>query len=156
MLILALALFNVWFILSGNTSVFLLGCGAASALFAAFFARPKNNINIFGATAYCFWILKESLVSAYNMLRKTCSANYPSNVQFDIVVVPKKQGRELREEELLIAILALSITVTPGTVTSGIGHDDQALSVASFDKEIASDLNSGFLQEQIEKYFGSA
>ncbi len=115
------SLFAFWLALSGHYTPLLLGLGAASCILVVYLSHRMDVIDeegvplqvTFRMLAYLPWLLKEILVAnievAQVILRPELRIS-PRMVHF----------RGSQKSDLGRAIYANSITLTPGTITTGV------------------------------------
>ena len=115
------SLFAFWLALSGHYTPLLLGLGAASCILVVYLSHRMDVIDeegvplqvTFRMLAYLPWLLKEILVAnievAQVILRPELRIS-PCMVHF----------RGSQKSDLGRAIYANSITLTPGTITTGV------------------------------------
>jgi multicomponent Na+:H+ antiporter subunit E len=140
----AAAMFLFWLALSGQFTGLLLGSGAAAALFVAALGRggpalpgPAFLLRLAAYLPWLFWqILLSSLDVAYRVL-------HPARPIDPRVIKIKNPCRT----PLGTALLANSITLTPGTVTLDAGPAE--LVVHSVSEEAADALQAGEMQRRV-------
>lgn len=119
-----LALFTVWIILSAQGEIFFLVAGAVTcAISVAFTLRmvglQTTRVPLYFRTKmffYMLWLLKEIVISSLTLTRIVLSPKM--NIAPVLVNVPAGQRTEQG-----IAMMANSITMTPGTVSVGVSKD---------------------------------
>jgi multicomponent Na+:H+ antiporter subunit E len=120
---LIIALAALWFALSGETAPMFVALGAASVLFALWFA---GRLRIIGRDAspyhrlvqllvYLVWLLSEIVKANISVIGKVLS---PKRVDPDLVRLKVSPKSDLGR-----ALFANSITLTPGTVTVDVDGD---------------------------------
>ncbi len=114
-------LFGVWLLLSGHYTPLLLGLGVASSVLVVLIALRMDVVDHEGVPlylgrrvlAYIPWLLLEILRANINVARIILSPSLP--VSPIIVHFQASQKTDLGR-----AIYANSITLTPGTITTGV------------------------------------
>lgn len=115
-----LLLFILWFLLSGERSLFLLLSGfcAASLSYAAYVLclRPLCNFSIifsFRFLRYLAWLVVQIVISSFSLLRLIYSREIPTSNSDEQLVLRE----DLFSSDVLNTLFGLSVTLTPGTVT---------------------------------------
>ena len=124
-IILGAALLGMWLVLSGHYTPLLISFGVASSVLATWMAiRMKIAddegvpVHLFpGVLGYVPWLIKEIFVSNVQVARIILSPELP-------VSPTLVHYRASQETDLGRVIFANSITLTPGTVTTGVEGDD--------------------------------
>lgn len=124
-LILAGTLVALWLVLSGHYTALLLSLGAASIVLVTWMTiRMKLAdsegvpIHLFpGVLGYWAWLIKEMFVANVQVARIVLSPRMP--ISPTIVHFRAHQKTDMGR-----VIFANSITLTPGTVTTGVDGDD--------------------------------
>lgn len=150
-----LSMFTVWIICSGEMSNMIIGLGILSSLLVSWFCLgflPKNPGDVrlnWGVPKYLAWLFLESMCAALYMLLNVLQRN----------MLPAVNSRRLSinnecndNNDLALAILSLSITFTPGTLTARV-LDKHSLMVVSFDNDMAESLLSGDMSSRVCKLF---
>ncbi len=114
-------LFGVWLLLSGHYEPLLLGLGVASSVLVVLIALRMDVVDHEGVPlylgrrvlAYIPWLLLEILRANINVARIILSPSLP--VSPIMVHFQASQKTDLGR-----AIYANSITLTPGTITTGV------------------------------------
>lgn len=114
-------LYGFWLLLSGHYTPLLLGLGAASCILVVYIARRMDVVDEEGLPlhvgprflVYVPWLLKEVFLSNVAVARIVLDPRLP--------IQPKLQRYPLpHETDLGRVIFGNSVTLTPGTVTTGI------------------------------------
>ncbi|MGN0736327.1 MAG: Na+/H+ antiporter subunit E [Anaerovoracaceae bacterium] len=156
---LSIFLFVLWFMLSGRTEVRFLIMGAGFSLLTSYVCAPfltvrneKNGreffllrVNIFKMLGYFVWLLKEIFFSGIEVTK----------------IILKKSALEPRivyfrmdyENPTAAALLATSITLTPGTITLDI-NDMGVYEIYALNVSCAESLLCGKMQKKIGKLYG--
>lgn len=145
-------LFAFWLALSGHYTPLLLGFGVGSCVLVVYLSHRMGVIDAEGVPlhatfrmlAYLPWLLKEILVANIEVAKVILSPTLdisPRTVHF----------RGSQKTDLGRAIYANSITLTPGTITTGvIGNDFEihALRAADLatDEEQAMDVRCSWVE----------
>jgi multicomponent Na+:H+ antiporter subunit E len=152
---LAVVLFSLWLALSGHYTPFLLGAGAAAAVLCVVIAvrmgiadvegHPVHLVR--GALTYFPWLLREIAKSAWSVSKLILNPRLPISPTMTQVVATQKTT-------VGIASYANSITLTPGTITTGVkGH---VLTVHALTLEGAFDLERGGMDARVSRFEGTA
>ena len=143
-------IFTVKFIIYGCVSSFLISCFVVGSLRIG---GLKSNRTYFILHAnypkliiYFLWLIKEVVKSAIDVSKIILSPN----MKIDPIVVWFKADYD---NPAARAILANSITLTPGTVTIDI-YDSGVFSVHALNRKFADGLLSGDMQKRIAKLYG--
>ena len=118
-------LFGFWLLLSGHYTPLLLGLGVASTVLVVYLALRMDVVDHEGLPLqlggrfwrYAPWLLKEILVANLHVAKIILTPSLPIS---PIMV----HYRSSQKTDLGRAIYANSITLTPGTITTGIQGDD--------------------------------
>ena len=118
-------LFVFWLLLSGHFTPLLIGLGAGSSLLVVIFAMRMDVVDDEGLPlqlggrfwAYLPWLMKEIFVANVHVARIILRRKLP-------VSPIMMHFRASQETDLGRAIYANSITLTPGTITTGIDGQD--------------------------------
>ena len=117
-------LFAVWLLLSGHYTPLLIGFGMGSCALTVYIAKRMDLADhegvpidwVFRFFLYLPWLLKEILVANINVARVILSPSLP--ISPIMVVFGSSQKTDLGR-----VLYANSITLTPGTITTGIDGD---------------------------------
>jgi multicomponent Na+:H+ antiporter subunit E len=150
---LALALFLFWLALSGHYTPMLVVAGAVCAgvcVLAAVrmgIADPEGHpIHLLGRfVTYFPWILREIAKSAWAVTKIILDPALP-------ISPTKTRVRASQKTSLGIVTYANSITLTPGTITTGVKGD--VLTVHALVREGALDLESGGMDARVTQFEG--
>jgi len=122
---LALAMFLFWLLLSGHTETLILSFGVASSALVAWVTWRMDRADGYGyplslrwgrLPAYLLWLLREIVRANVNVARIILHPKLPISP----IMVP---FRARMRTDLCRMIYANSITLTPGTITTGThGH----------------------------------
>ncbi|MEQ8824789.1 MAG: Na+/H+ antiporter subunit E [Filomicrobium sp.] len=154
-LVLVLALSAFWLILSGHYTGFLIAMGGLSVLFTWLLAVRMNIIDdegqpfelIAAGPAYWTWLYIEIAKSAWAVTRVILDPRLPISPTFTKVRASQKTTAGK-------ATYANSITLTPGTITTGVTGD--VLTVHALVKEGADDLETGTMDKRVSQFEGTA
>lgn len=151
---LSVFLFVLWMLLSGRTQGKFLIMGICFSLLTSYVCAPfltvKNDkngreyfllsVNILKFAAYCLWLLKEMFTSGLKVtgtaLRKTGPS--PRIVHFKMDF----------ENPMASALLANSITLTPGTITLDV-DDEGVFQIHALSDFSAEGLMTGKMQQKV-------
>lgn len=145
----AALLFALWLLLSGRFEPFFIGLGLLSAAGIAWLqARhpgpPNPTIPFFRFMPYLAWLFYRILMSNLHMVRLILARR--------ILIAPRLiYYRTKLSNPAAVALLANSITLTPGTVTAEV--TPPLLLVHALDEASAEDLTSGRLEDRIGRIF---
>ncbi len=142
-------LFGLWLILSGRGEPLFLILGlAASAGIAGLQSLqggpPNPTIPLKGFILYIPWLLVRIVASNLRTMILILNPRLP--IEAKLIRYPLK----LRNPAA-VALLANSITLTPGTVTVEMNKDE--LLVHTLDDPCAEDLTSGRFEEKVSRVF---
>ncbi|HOI42824.1 MAG TPA: Na+/H+ antiporter subunit E [Elusimicrobiales bacterium] len=147
----AAVLFLFWLALSGQFTGLLLGSGAAAALFVAALGRGGPALPgpafLLRLAVYLPWLFRQIVLSSLDVAYRVLHPSRP----IDPGVIRIKNPCRTR---LGTALLANSITLTPGTVTLDAGAEE--LLVHSVSEEAAASLRSGEMQRRVLEVEGGA
>lgn len=148
----AIIMFAFWLLLSGEFTPILLGSGAVSSLLVAYishdmlFGRVRFGVlagRLWRFLLYLPWLFKEIVVANFDLVYRTLHPRMP----IDPEVMKFKSNLST---EMGIAMLANSITLTPGTVTMEAGSDG-SFTVHS----LVQGSDAGDMQRRIERIEGA-
>jgi multicomponent Na+:H+ antiporter subunit E len=152
---LAVVLFLFWLALSGHYTPFLIAAGAGSAVLCGVVAarlriadtegHPVHLVR--GALTYFPWLFWEIAKSAWSVARIILHPQLPISPTMTKVIASQKTT-------VGIATYANSITLTPGTITTGVKGN--VLTVHALVREGAADLESGGMDARVSRFEGSA
>lgn len=156
----AVLMMALWFIMSGKTEPKFLIIGAASSLIIAALClrtltlhgiRTDNqyyifNVNIVKYLIYMLWLLKEIIKSAVAV--SVITTVRKSDVEPSIAWFKADYDNPSAR-----AMLANSITLTPGTITIDI-TEDGIFSVHALTRDIRDGLLDGTMQAKVAWLFG--
>jgi multicomponent Na+:H+ antiporter subunit E len=134
---LGLVLFGFWLALSGHYTPLLLSFGVGSCVLVVYLAHRMETVDREGVPlhvagrflAYLPWLMKEVLVANVEVARVILHPRLPISPR--IVVFHGSQATDLGR-----AIYANSITLTPGTITTGVtGQEFQIHALRAADLE---------------------
>lgn len=152
---LAVALLAFWLALSGHYTGFLISVGALSVLLTVFVAARMNIIDAEGqpvelflsAPTYWLWLYGEIAKSAWAVTRIILNPSLPISPTFTRVRASQKTAAGK-------ATYANSITLTPGTITTGVSAD--LLTVHAIVSSGADDLEAGEMNKRVCQFEGEA
>jgi multicomponent Na+:H+ antiporter subunit E len=152
---LALALFLFWLALSGHYTPVLAAAGAVAAVVCVLAAMRMgiadsegHPIHLLGRfVTYYPWILREIAKSAWAVTKIIIDPALPISPTMTRV-------RASQKTSLGVVTYANSITLTPGTITTGVKGD--VLTVHALVREGALDLESGGMNERVARFEGRA
>jgi len=152
---LGLTLFAFWLALSGHYTPFLLAVGLISALFGVWVAVRMRIVDDEGqpvqlyrdAPAYWAWLWIEIFKSAIDVTVRIWQPRLSISPTMTRVRASQKSAVGL-------VTYANSITLTPGTITTGV--KDTILTVHALSKEGADDLEAGDMDRKVSEFEGAA
>jgi multicomponent Na+:H+ antiporter subunit E len=151
----AIIMFIFWILLSGEFSLVLLISAVVSSLFVAAISHDlligKTNIKsgtarLFRFIKYIPWLIWQVILANLDLVYRTLHPSMPIDPQII------EFGTSL-ESDIGIAILANSITLTPGTVTV-VAHKNGKFIVHAIATGPAEGLLAGDMQERVKKIEG--
>ncbi len=153
-LVLGLALLAFWLALSGHYTPFLLTLGVVSVIAVLFIAARMHIADDEGvptevslaAPAYWFWLYIEIVKSALAVTRIILDPRLPISPTFTRVRATQKTAAGL-------ATYANSITLTPGTITTGV--DGNVFTVHALVRDGADDVEAGGMDRRVTRFEGS-
>jgi len=146
-------LFGFWLALSGHYTPLLLGFGVASCVLVVYIALRMEVVDHEGmplhvtgrVLLYLPWLLKEILVANVEVAMVILHPKLPISPR--MVVFHGSQKTDLGR-----AIYANSITLTPGTVTTGVeGQDFQIHALRAADLETDAEQRMDWRCTWVEK-----
>ncbi len=149
-LILTLFLCLFWLLLSGHFTALLLGLGFASVLLVVWFMSRMDDTDneasfmriSLGLVGYLFWLFGAVIRANLAVVRCIWDPELPIHPKWERVdteiATPLKK-----------TLYANSITLTPGTLTTGAREDH--LSVHCLTKENLAELQDGEMERRIRK-----
>lgn len=148
---LAAVLFVFWLLLSGHYTPFLIGAGALVAIAMAGFGYVLGYIDEEGhpieltlrGLLYWPWLIKEILVSAVKVAWVIVHPSLPISPRLIEVETPQ-------EGSVGLVTYANSITLTPGTITTGV--DGDVFTVHALQAAGADDLEAGGMDAKVSAF----
>jgi multicomponent Na+:H+ antiporter subunit E len=152
---LAVALFLFWLALSGHYTTFLVGAGAACAVLCVFMAARMGVVDseghpvhlVRGALTYLPWLWWEIAKSAWAVSKLILNPRLPISPTMTQVAATQKTT-------VGVATYANSITLTPGTITTGVKGN--LLTVHALTRDGALDLEGGGMDARVTRFEGTA
>ncbi len=122
--LLSLTMFGLWLLLSGHYEPLILAFGVFSSLLVTFIAWRMDREDDYAfplilnprLVFYWVWLIREILKSNLNVARVVLTPSLPISP----IMVPFRAGMKC---DLARMIYANSITLTPGTITTGTEGD---------------------------------
>lgn len=123
-ILLSLTMFGLWLLLSGHYKPMTIGAGILSSLLVTYIAWRMDREDKYAfpliftlrLPIYWVWLIKEMLKSNVKVVRIILSPSLPISP----IMVP---FRACMKSDLARMIYANSITLTPGTITTGTEGD---------------------------------
>ena len=152
---LAVVLFLFWLALSGHYTTFLVGSGAACAVLCAFVAARMGVVDaeghpvhlLPGALTYFPWLWWEIAKSAWAVSKLILNPRLPISPTMTQVAASQKTT-------VGISTYANSITLTPGTISTGVKGN--VLTVHALTLDGALDLERGGMDARVTRFEGTA
>lgn len=152
---LAVVLFLLWLMLSGHYVPFLVGAGAACAILCVAIAARMGLVDaeghsvhlLPGALTYFPWLLWEIAKSAWTVAKLILHPRLPISPIMTQVVASQRSS-------VGIVSYANSITLTPGTITTGVKGN--VLTVHALTRDGALDLEGGGMDARVSRFEGTA
>ena len=154
-LVLAIALAAFWLALSGHYTPFLMSVGAGCVFLTVALAYRMHIIDeegqplelIMAAPTYWLWLFVEIAKSAWTVTWIILDPRLPISPTFTKVRARQKTAAG-------IATYANSITLTPGTITTGVKGD--ILTVHAIVTDGADDVEAGGMDRRVSEFEGTA
>ena len=158
---LSIFLFVLWLMLSGRMEARFLFMGAGFSLLTAYICAPflivRNEktggeffllgVNVFKLFMYFLWLFKEIFLAGLDV---TESVRKNTPIEPRIIYF-----RMDYENPTAAALLATSITLTPGTITLDI-DEEGVYEVYALDRRCAESLLTGHMQKKIGKLYNES
>ncbi len=150
-----LLMFGFWILLSGQFHFVLIVSGVVSSLFVAFISHDLliGRVGLFTVIAKTFrliaylpWLFWQIVLANFDLVYRTL---HPGN-KIDPQIIRFQTNLKTKKG---IAILANSITLTPGTVTVMADRNGEYI-VHAIAKAPAESLLSGAMQSRVRKIEG--
>jgi multicomponent Na+:H+ antiporter subunit E len=151
---LAVALFLFWLALSGHYTTFLVGAGAACAVLCVLMTARMGTVDaeghpvhlLGGALTYFPWLWWEIAKSAWAVAKLILHPRLPISPTMTEVAASQKTT-------VGVATYANSITLTPGTITTGV--QGKLLTVHALTRDGALDLEGGGMDARVARFEGA-
>jgi multicomponent Na+:H+ antiporter subunit E len=152
---LAVVLFVLWLGLSGHYTPFLVGSGAGVAILCVIVAARMGVADAEGhpvhlarsALTYFPWLFWEIAKSAWGVSKLILNPRLP--------ISPTMTKVEASQRTTVgVVTYANSITLTPGTITTGVKGN--VLTVHALARDGALDLEAGGMDARVSRFEGSA
>jgi multicomponent Na+:H+ antiporter subunit E len=148
---LAIVLFLFWLALSGHYTPFLVAAGAGSAVLCVLVAARLRIVDaegypvqlVRGALTYFPWLLWEIAKSAWAVTKLILHPRLPISPTMTQVIASQRTT-------VGIATYANSITLTPGTITTGVKGN--VLTVHALVRDGAVDLEAGGMDARVSLF----
>jgi multicomponent Na+:H+ antiporter subunit E len=152
---LALVLFLFWLALSGHYTPFFVAVGGGAAVLSALAAARLRIVDpeghpvhlLWGALTYVPWLLWEITQSAWAVAMLILDPKLPISPTMTRVIAGQKTT-------VGIAVHANSITLTPGTITTGV--KDNVLTVHALTRDGAAGVEGRRMDARCSRFEGSA
>lgn len=147
---LAILLLLFWLALSGHYTGFLIGVGVCASLFCLLIANRMGTIDaegvpiqlVLGAITYIPWLIWEIVKAAWAVTRIIIDPKLPISPTMTRV-------RAGQATPTGINVYANSITLTPGTITTGV--EGNMLTVHAIVSDGADDLEEGGMDARVSR-----
>jgi len=147
----AVVLFGLWLVLSGHTEPLLLAFGVVSTLLTIWVAARLGVIDAEGQPLallgrllrYWAWLMGQIVLANLDVARRILAPD----LRIEPSVIRVASGKRT---DLGRALLANSITLTPGTVSLRVSDDE--IEVHALTREAADGLLSGHMQTHAPEY----
>ena len=151
---LALLLTALWIAMSGHFEGIILALGGISVALVVWLSRRMGVIDGEGVPIrmlprsgpYVVWLIKEIVVTNIEMLKLVLAGEIRTRPQI-------VKFRLNQKSDVSRALLANSITLTPGTVTMDV--DDNHMYVHALTQEAADDLIGGEMRNRVRAVEGA-
>ncbi|MEM9146184.1 MAG: Na+/H+ antiporter subunit E [Pseudomonadota bacterium] len=158
LVLIALALFVWWLLLSGNYKAWLVLSGAAAALLVVRFSMAKGLIDAEGfpidrlppALTYWPWLVWQIVLSALNVSRLILSTRRHPPITPTMVAVDS-----LAKTPVGLVTYANSITLTPGTISVEVGENAKRIWVHAITRENADGFADDEMNHRVARIDGS-
>ena len=148
---LAILLFLFWLALSGHFTEFLIGVGVAASLLCLAVANRMGTVDAegvpvqlsLGAITYIPWLLWEIVKAAWAVTRIIIDPRLPISPTMTKLTATQTTTTG-------ISVYANSITLTPGTITTGV--DGNTLTVHAIEVGGADDLEAGGMDARVSRF----
>jgi multicomponent Na+:H+ antiporter subunit E len=152
---LAIVLFVFWLVLSGHYTLMLVTAGAICSVLCVIVAvrlrvadAEGHPLNLIPRTLiYYPWLLREIAKSAWNVSKIIINPELTISPTMTVV-------RASQRTTPGIATYANSITLTPGTITTGV--DGNLLTIHALEASGATDLEGGEMDRRVCQFEGGA
>lgn len=152
---LGILLFAFWLVLSGHYTPLMIGIGAACSVLCVLVGERMRVVDaeghptqLFGrALTYFPWLAWEIAKSAWAVTKIIVHPRLPISPTMTVVTASQRTAAG-------IATYANSITLTPGTITTGIRGN--RLTVHALVREGALDLEGGGMDARVKQFEGGA
>lgn len=152
---LGIVLYSLWVLLSGHFNPLLLGLGAASALLVLYLSHRMDVADHEGqpihltprALPYWCWLAVEMTKANLDVLGRILRGR--ASITPSLIRVKAGQRTDVGR-----VTYANSITMTPGTVTIAVQHDD--LDVHALTERAAEGLRDGEMNRRVRRMEGGS
>ncbi len=150
----AIIMFAFWMLLSGEFTFVLILSGIISSLLVSYWSHDLligqaniklGTIRIIRFAKYLPWLLGQIALANFDLVYRTLHPKMP----IDPRIISFKNEYKA---EIIMTILANSITLTPGTVTIEVNKDEFV--VHAIGKRPAESLMAGEMQARVKKIEG--
>ncbi|HUG27957.1 MAG TPA: Na+/H+ antiporter subunit E [Gemmatimonadales bacterium] len=147
-LLLTALLIAGWYVLSGKFDLLHFGTGVVSAVVIVIIARPPADATLprpLGLVRFLGWLAGQVLLSNLRVARLVLSPSLPIRPTMVRQSPVVRGGRAL-------ALLGISTTLTPGTLTVDISEDESL--VHALDAKSAADTRADIMAGRVARVFG--
>lgn len=147
---LTLLLTIFWLLNSGHYTPLILGLGVASIALVIVIANRMNVVDEESVPfhlsreipAYYLWLLKELVISNMQVVQRIWRTGTPLNPAVETLDIAQ-------DNDMGRVILANSITLTPGTITTSI--TEKSITVHALDRSSIDELRNGEMGARIRR-----
>lgn len=153
-------LYIFWLLISGSLQAKFLIMGAVACLVIAWVCTPlfmidnishtkkyfMLNVSVIKLIAYVFWLLKELLMANLDVMKATWKKELPIEptlLHFHVSI----------DNPIALALIANSITLTPGTITLNVSRDN-IFEIHALTPGAADGILSGATAKKVAWLFG--
>ncbi len=152
---LGIVLFLFWLTLSGHYTNFLLSVGVGCVVLCLLLVHRMGLIDSEGhpiamlprTLTYYPWLAWEIVKSSLGVAKIILSPSLPISPTMTLIKARQKTS-------VGIATFGNCITLTPGTLTTGVADDE--VTVHALTRDGANDIQAGRLNQRVAKFEGSA
>jgi multicomponent Na+:H+ antiporter subunit E len=152
---LGVVLFAFWLALSGHYTFRLISFGLICTVLCVYVAVRMRALDeeshpvhlLGGAVTYFPWLIWEIMKASWSVVRIIVDPKLPISPTMTVVEASQRTS-------IGINVYANSITLTPGTITTGVSGN--RLTVHAIQREGADDLEAGGMDARVKQFEGEA